>query len=90
MHLSTYWPRYILTITFCMMVFSFGCKTETTSESAWMTEEGVIADQAMVVSAHPLASAAGVEILEAGGNAVDAAIAVQYALAVVYPVACIF
>ncbi|MEM8901637.1 MAG: gamma-glutamyltransferase, partial [Bacteroidota bacterium] len=70
-----------------MMVFSFGCKTETTSESAWMTEEGVIADQAMVVSAHPLASAAGVEILEAGGNAVDAAIAVQYALAVVYPVA---
>lgn len=87
MHLSTYWPRYILTITFCMMVFSFGCKTEPASDTAWMTEEGVIADQAMVVSAHPLASAAGVEILQAGGNAVDAAIAVQYALAVVYPVA---
>ena len=45
----------------------------------------VTAKQAMVVSEQYLASEAGIQILKAGGNAIDAAVAVGYALAVVNP-----
>jgi len=45
----------------------------------------VSADNGMVVSTDEYASQAGVDVLRAGGNAVDAAIAVQFALAVVNP-----
>jgi len=47
----------------------------------------VAAEHGMVVTAQAYATRVGVDVLKRGGNAVDAAVAVGYALAVVYPAA---
>jgi gamma-glutamyltranspeptidase / glutathione hydrolase len=57
----------------------------TTADAASVAP--VAAEHGMVVTAQHLASQVGVDVLKKGGNAVDAAVAVGYALAVVYPAA---
>lgn len=47
----------------------------------------VAAENGIFVSAQHIATKVGVDVLKSGGNAVDAAVAVGYALAVVYPAA---
>lgn len=53
--------------------------------SGWTPKEAVVAPHEMVAAANPLAARAGLEILRAGGSAIDATIAVQMVLGLVEP-----
>ncbi len=66
-----------------MSVFTIGCKTH----SVMTQPTGLVANKAMVVSAREEASKIGVEIMKKGGNAFDAMVATELALAVAYPFA---
>lgn len=69
-----------------LCLFTIGCNSASTQNvTEFVSGRGVYAKNGMVVTAHPLASEVGARILAQGGNAFDAAIAVQFALAVVYP-----
>ena len=57
------------------------------SFSLYSQQKGLVADKAMVVSAREEASKIGIDIIKKGGNAFDAMIATQLALAVAYPYA---
>ncbi len=64
----------------------FSCQGNSDSREKVILEgRNIIADSGMVVSAHRESSRIGVDILRKGGNAIDAAVATELALAVCYP-----
>lgn len=70
-------------IIILLSLLSLGCKTQNVA----VQPTGLVADKAMVVSAREEASKIGVEIMKNGGNAFDAMVATDMALAVAYPFA---
>ncbi len=74
--------------TLLLVVAFFACcqaQPGTIIPFPYQIQKEATGDSGIVVSAHPLATKVGVDILRQGGNAIDAAVAVQFALAVVYP-----
>ncbi len=72
-------------LLFFVILFLYQCKFSSEKPFLYDISKSIVADSAVVSTAHPLATQVGLDILRQGGNAVDASIAVQFALAVCYP-----
>lgn len=74
-------PRQLLLLSLALL----GCEPQAPEHPAYGPEQLSRSPHGMVVSASPLATSVGVQVLESGGNSVDAAVAAAFALSVVEP-----
>lgn len=78
--------HYIFPVGILFAMIPFACAGQSDAEPfPYKIEKEVTVDSGVVVTAHPLATKIGLEVLKKGGNAIDAAVAIHFALAVVYP-----
>ncbi|EDP70131.1 gamma-glutamyltranspeptidase [Flavobacteriales bacterium ALC-1] len=77
----------LLLLCFALLISISSCKKAEKQSSSTINKRGLIAKKAMVVSAREEASKIGADILKQGGNAFDAMMATEMALAVAYPYA---
>ena len=75
----------LILLAFSLCIGFTSCKLAPSQP--YIFTKTMVEDSVMVATAHPLATQVGINILRDGGNAIDAAIAVQFALAACYPVA---
>lgn len=77
--------RQFISLILFICTSSVCVQAQRLDSRGYSIQKKVNCSKGAVVSAHPLASMVGLSILKKGGNAIDAAIAMQLALAVVYP-----
>ncbi len=87
MHRPLFWFTAPILLVLVFSHRAIAAQEGTMNALAYQGEQPVRARHGMVVSVHHLASDAGLAILREGGNAVDAAVATGFALAVVHPAA---
>lgn len=78
-------PLFLFSALNLLIILSLSAQTPAPIHAAHAIHHPVMAQNGMVSSQHPLATEVGLDILKQGGNAVDAGVAVGFALAVVLP-----